>query len=317
MKESEQAEKNRRLAWEARFAQIQEENERRFRTMQEEIDSLKEHIRNLESVTAVPAAPQPSAPELPHDSTPFQDTFQDFPQGHLSNQDASYPLFVQGSSTDPTPYQDNGILDGIADVNDNPTYTRKRTTSPSSEEDESSEDELSFNTPRPSKRINGHDTRRLTIQVISVISGRSSLLLIVGLSGQHVMRSHLNRLMGITEDDPLPPNHIEGAPLTDDEPVRFIWARTVKQSQHNTRMKKRVVNDLIEARELYEHVPQDDFTAENLDLVFDQTFSTSRSKYKAQTDANVAQKRKEKEINKMIKARRTNRKRAVSTMIFP
>lgn len=123
--------------------------------------------------------------------------------------------------------------------------------------------------------------------------------------------------MRITEDDPLPPNHIEGAPFTDDEPVRFVWGRTVKKSQHNARMKKRVINDLIEAREHYEHVPQDDFTAENLDMVFDQTFSTLRTRYKAQTDTNVAHKRKEREINKMIRVRRTNRKRAVSASIFP
>lgn len=139
-------------------------------------------------------------------------------------------------------------------------------------------------------------------------------MLIFGLFQQHAMRSHLNRLMSIIEDDPLPTNHIEGAPLADDEPVRFVWARTIKQSQHNTRMKKRVINDVMDKKELYEHVTQDDFTADNLDMVFDQTFSTLRSRYKAQTDANVAQKRKEKEINKMIKTRRANRKRAVSAL---
>ena len=120
--------------------------------------------------------------------------------------------------------------------------------------------------------------------------------------------------MSIIEDDPLPADHIEGAPLAGNEPVRFVWGRTIKQSQHNTRMKKRVINDLMEKKELYEHVPQDDFTADNLDMVFDQTFSTLRSRYKAQTDANVAQRRKEKEINKMIKTRRANRKRAVSAL---
>lgn len=131
-------------------------------------------------------------------------------------------------------------------------------------------------------------------------------------SEQHAMRSHLNRLMGISEDDPLPENHIEGAPLADDELVRFIWVRTIKKSQHNTRMKKRVISDLIENRGLYEHVPQDDFAEDNLDMVFDQTFSTLRNRHKAQTDVNVAHKKKEKEINKMIKSRRANRKRAVS-----
>lgn len=122
--------------------------------------------------------------------------------------------------------------------------------------------------------------------------------------------------MSISDDDPLPTNHIEGAPLANDEPVRFIWARTIKQSQHNIRMKKRVINDLMENKELYKHVPRDEFTTENLDIVFDQTFSTLRNRYKAQTDANIAQKRKEKEINKMIKTRRANRKRAVGAPIL-
>jgi len=281
--------------------------------MQQEIDSLKEYIRNLGSgTTGVPAASQNSAPEIPRDSTPFQD----LPQDHISNQDASYPLFVQGSSTDSAPYHSNGILNNLGNTDENVPYTRKRTTSPSSGDDESSEDDELSNAQRPSKRINGHDTRCLTIQVYGCDIRYWSLLLIIGLFQQHAMRSHLNRLMSISDDDSLPTNHIEGAPLADDEPVRFIWARTIKKSQHNTRMKERVINDLIENRGLYEHVSQDDFTADNLDMVFDQTFSTLRSRYKAQTDANVAQKRREKEINKMIKTRRANRKRAVSVLDF-
>jgi len=167
LKESGQAEKTRRLAWEgeheAGLAKIQEENERRFRTMQEEIDSLKGCIRHLEfATTTAPAASQHSAPEIPRDPTPFQD----LPQDHLSNQVSPYPLFVQGSSTDPTPYQASEILVNLANTDDNLPNTRKRTTSPSSGDDESSGDDGSFNAQRPSKRINGHDTRCLTIQVL-------------------------------------------------------------------------------------------------------------------------------------------------------
>lgn len=171
MKEFEQKEKSRRLAWEreqeARFAQIREENERRFRTMQEEIDSLKVYIQHFESATTtVSAVSQRSVPEPLRDPTPFQD----LPQDHLSNQDTSYPLFVQGSSTDPTPHQSNGRLDSLANTDDSVPYTRKRTTSPSTGVDESSEEDEPFNAQRPSKRINGHDTRCLTIQVYIMIS---------------------------------------------------------------------------------------------------------------------------------------------------
>ena len=129
--------------------------------MQEEIDSLKEYIRHLKSVSTAPAAPQNAAPEPTHDSTPFQD----LPQDHLSNQDTPHPLFVQGSSTGPTPYQDNEILDDLPDVDDNLTYTRKRTASPSGDDGSSDDYGLPLDTTRPNKRINGHDTRRLTIQV--------------------------------------------------------------------------------------------------------------------------------------------------------
>lgn len=164
-------EKNRRLAWEkeqeAMLVQIREESERRFRTMQEEIDSLKEYIRQLDpATTTMPAAPQSSVPEIPRDLTPFQD----LPQDHLPDQDASYPMFVQGSSTDPTPYQGNGILDSLIRADGNVTYTRKRTTSPSSDDDESSDDDDLSSVQRPTKRVNGHDTRCLTIQVCEVIT---------------------------------------------------------------------------------------------------------------------------------------------------
>jgi hypothetical protein len=175
-----ETEKARRFTWEseqrAMFAQLQDENERKFRTMQdenerkfrimqEEINSLKEYIRHLESTSAtVSTASQNSVSEIPHESPPFQD----LPQEHrsLPNQDSSYPLFVQGSSTDPTPCQANAVLESIASTDDNPTpYSRKRTSSPSSGVDDSSEDEESGIISRPTKRINGHDNRCLTVQV--------------------------------------------------------------------------------------------------------------------------------------------------------
>ncbi|KAF9782915.1 hypothetical protein BJ322DRAFT_1073300 [Thelephora terrestris] len=294
LREFEQAEQTRRSTWEREQrdiqARIQGEYERRFRTMQEEIDNLKERIRRFESATAaVPATSQNTVSEPPRELTPFQDLSQEHLS--LSNQDSSFPLFVQGSSMESTSYQGNGVSDSISTTDGVQTpCSRKRTTSPSSDEDESSECDEFPSASRPTKRINGHDTRCLTVQ--------------------HAMRLHLNRLMSTGEDDPLPANHIEGAPLADNEPVRFVWGRTIRQSQHNARMKIRVIGDLMENKGLYKHVPNDDFTMDNLDIVFDQTFSTLRSRYKAQNDANVAQKRKKKDINKMIKIRRANRKRA-------
>lgn len=170
-RESDQAERNRREAWEkaqeAKLAQIREEYERKFGSMQEEINTLKGHLRQLESATkTVSSAPQSSAPDIPRDMTPFQDLTQD----HLPDQDTPYPLFVQGSSTDPTPYQGNGILDSLIHADGNVTNTRKRTTSPSSDDDESSDDDGLSSVQRPTKRVNGHDTRCLTIQVYEMIT---------------------------------------------------------------------------------------------------------------------------------------------------
>lgn len=147
------------------LAQIQEENERKLRTMQEEINSLKEYIRHFESTTTtVPAPFQNSVPEPLRKSTPFQGP----PQEHF---DSPYPLFVQGSSTDPAAHQVNEALDSTVNTDDNQTpYSRKRTSSPSSDNDESSEYDELPNTSRPTKRINGHDTRCLTIQVYRLSS---------------------------------------------------------------------------------------------------------------------------------------------------
>lgn len=145
---------------------MQEENERRIRAMQEEIDSLKEFIRHLDPATIpVPSASQ-NSPAESRESPPFRGLSRE----HLSGQDSSYPLFVQGSSTDPTSYQSGGMLDSTANTDDSPAYTRKRTTSPSSDDDESSEYDEPSNASRPTKRINGHDTRCLTIQVRKLTS---------------------------------------------------------------------------------------------------------------------------------------------------
>ena len=170
MRESVQAEKARRLTWEreqqAILARFQEANEAKFRAMQEEIDSLKGYIRHIESATTTSSAPpQNPVSESPRRSTPLRD----IPQECLSvpGQDTLYPPFIQGSSTDPSPHQSNGIPETIASTSENPTpYTRKRTSSPSSGDDESSEQDEP-QTSRPSKRINGHDTRCLTIQVLT------------------------------------------------------------------------------------------------------------------------------------------------------
>jgi hypothetical protein len=117
--------------------------------------------------------------------------------------------------------------------------------------------------------------------------------------------------MGMEEDKQLPDSHIEGAPLDDNEPVRFVWERTVKQSPHNARMRARIIADIIHNRQLYPHVPDKDFIPDSLESVFDQAFSTLRQKSRVQRDTTVALKRRKREAVKSSKGRRATRKRAV------
>ena len=101
------------------------------------------------------------------------------------------------------------------------------------------------------------------------------------------MRRHIYRVLGLFPEDELPPSHCEGLPLGDNEPVRFVWEKTIKQSKHNALMKERVLTELRAQRGLYEHVPEADFAPKTLSTSFDQAFSTFRQKYKVQRDPTV------------------------------
>ncbi|KZT19279.1 hypothetical protein NEOLEDRAFT_982239 [Neolentinus lepideus HHB14362 ss-1] len=143
---------------------------------------------------------------------------------------------------------------------------------------------------RPLKRLNHHDTRILTIQ--------------------HAMRLQILRSMRLENDQRLPDNHIEGAPLGPDEAVRFVWLKTVRQSEHNANMRKRVLEELKANRKTtYKYVPESDFNDKTLEAVFEQAFTTFRHKFKAQKDVTIAQKHKSKESNKAVKVRRHSRKK--------
>jgi len=125
------------------------------------------------------------------------------------------------------------------------------------------------------------------------------------------MRRHIYRVLAFGLDDELPPSHREGLPLGDNEPVRFVWEKTIKQSKHNALMKERVLADLRANRRLYEQVPETDFVHKALSSAFDQAFSTFRQKYKAQTDPTVLSTVKTREEQKAMKSRRLHRKKFV------
>ncbi|KAI0375523.1 hypothetical protein BV20DRAFT_959504 [Pilatotrama ljubarskyi] len=153
-----------------------------------------------------------------------------------------------------------------------------------------SEDSDDATSDGPRERRNGHDSRCLTIH--------------------HAMRIHIRKMMQLGRDDELPESHFEGAPISADQPVRFVWNKTTKQSAHNAAMKRRIVNDVKANRTSYKHVPDKDFHKKTLETVFDQVFTTLRQKFKAQKDATAATRLQRRENNKALKARRLQRKKA-------
>jgi len=171
---------------------------------------------------------------------------------------------------------------------------RKRPTPRLNHEDSDSDDfgsevSVSSTGKRPLKRINNHDKTCYTIQT--------------------AMRRHIYRVLGVSPEDELPPSHREGLPLGDNEPVRFVWEKTIKQSKHNALMKERVLNDLRANHKFYEHVPEADFALKPISSAFDQAFSTFRQKYKAQTDPTILLTVKTREEQKAMKSRRFHRKK--------
>lgn len=129
------------------------------------------------------------------------------------------------------------------------------------------------------------------------------------------MRAHFLRMMQIETDKELPDSHTEGEHLGPDDPVRFVWDKTTKQSVHNSRMKTRIMEDIREATQLYKYVPKKDFMKKKvLEAVFEQCFVTFRQKFRAQRDALSAQSLKKREDTKARRARRISRRKIVSSV---
>ncbi|EMD40805.1 hypothetical protein CERSUDRAFT_149244 [Gelatoporia subvermispora B] len=345
-REAAEIERRRRLAWEkeqeAKYAQRQAELERQLLDMRQEISLLKAYI-SLHPPAATPALP--ATPEIIPTTAriePIAFAQRDQPSSHLQihTPQPSTPIpslrqpptFVQGCSSRPimnTPVYSPAISERFGrseipsalsnvSVASSPTLqsattettsvvseastpispaqtpnTRKRPMHPSTHpfSEGSSDDETSDSlvSDRPLKRLNGHDTRCLTIQ--------------------HAMRAHILRCMSLNNDKQLPDSHVEEAPLGPDQPVRFVWDKTPKQSPHNAAMREYIVSDLRANRSLYRHVSEEEFSKRSLEAVFDQAFITLRQKFKAQRDAAAALNYKIKEDHKAMKARRLGRKK--------
>lgn len=123
-------------------------------------------------------------------------------------------------------------------------------------------------------------------------------------------------MMQLDTDKELPDSHKESTPLDPSQPVRFVWDKTTKQSVHNGRMKKRVLDDLKDNRKLYRHVAAKDFGKKVMDCAFEQCFTTLRQKYKAQRDDSAAISFKQREEMKARKARHVSRRNVVGILLL-
>ncbi|KAF9247344.1 hypothetical protein BU15DRAFT_84857 [Melanogaster broomeanus] len=308
-REAQEIELKRRIAWEeeqeAKYKLRQAEMERRMLEMRQEITALRARVTlntpasascggAPSDYTSNPARLQHSQPEyypphieqqqptpttspaLSHSSTPVTLSSPALASSNQPGSDAPDPTEPSAS----VPYLLSPSLPPTRFISMDPSSSR-RNTRKRSIVDSDSEGELSSDDdpPPPQHRIrrkNHHDTRCLTIQ--------------------HAMRNHLLRVMVLESDKDLPDGHVT------DEPVRFVWDKTPKQSE-------RVLKDLKANRQLYKHVPDKDFGKKTLDSVFDQAFVTLRQKFKAQTDASVAKSCKQREDIKAQRARRLSRRK--------
>ncbi|KAG1815554.1 uncharacterized protein BJ212DRAFT_1357225 [Suillus subaureus] len=322
-RESQEIEQKRRLAWEqeqeAKYTLRQAEMERRMVEMQQELSVLKAKIAfgTPKAPAASPSVQTPSvadqhstpitSPALSYSSTivgyrASPDPGQAAPPSVLrhtsTSSDVEPPAGSPSVGSTASPAHASPLLSRPARfINVDPSSSRQGSSSnprkrpmlnTTSDEDDSESSEYSL-VERPIKRKNHHDTRCLTIQ--------------------HAMRSHLLRVMEIKDDKLLPDAHTEGIVLGPNDPVRFVWEKTPKQSVHNGRMKERVLHDLRAHRQLYKHVPDKDFNKKSLESVFDQAFVTFRQKFRAQRDASVALNQKQREDVKAMRSRRLSRKK--------
>ncbi|KAI0268371.1 hypothetical protein BC834DRAFT_869090 [Gloeopeniophorella convolvens] len=288
-RQAQESENRRRTAWEqeleAKYHQRQAENETQLAEMKREIAYLKACVATLlhERGQSGDSFGRPGSPPLAA-----------FPASGSGLQEVSMFAALDDAGSERQQGQSSMLVD-LPSHSPSPAPTGRKRPTPSLSPEESDSDGSESDTfgsssgERPSKRTNNHDKRCYTIQT--------------------AVRRHVYRVLGINPEDDLPPTHYEGLPLGDDEPVRFVWEKTVKQSKHNALMRDRVVADLKANRRIYRHVPDADFTPKAIAAAFDQAFSTFRQKYKAQMDPAVSLSVKTRGDQKAMKSRRLHRKK--------
>lgn len=299
-REACEIERRRRLTWEremeAKHALQKTEMERRIFELQQEVTSLRSCLPSYQA-TPLGGGSSTSTSDLQtlHPSALFQQptptagrsTVEPVPFHALPTPEVAEPPGSPSFHSSPSFPSTRFIpVDPSSCQGQSPSGRKSATLSESDEEN--SDASSSFPSHRLRRR-NHHDNRCLTIQ--------------------HAMRNHLLRVMQLDNDKQLPDSCVEGNSLGPDEPVRFVWDKTPKQSVHNSRMKERVLKDLKANRRLYRHVPDKEFGKKSLESAFDQAFVTLRQKFKAQRDTSVAKNYKQREEIKAMRARRLSRRK--------
>ncbi|KAG5341929.1 hypothetical protein C0989_006772 [Termitomyces sp. Mn162] len=310
-REAQEVERKRRLEWEreqeAKYVQQREAMERKLQELTKEVITLRasnnvdptpsssglltpQHM--MSPTLAIQQSPQLATPVSPVSSFP-------------------YPPFVQGSSN-----QHQQLYDNRFQPSPHPEPSVLQTP-------------ISAVTPSPSPHLNSVQPIQQRPQNPSAPSSRGKKRQNSELSSdsessgsegpstnshrvkpsQHAMRAHILRMMKVDTDKELPDSHTEGVNLGPNDPVRFVWDKTTKQSVHNTRMKTRILADIKSNRKKYKHVPDKDFGKKNLESCFESCFVTLRQKFKAQHNPDDAQKYKQREDNKARRARHASRKK--------
>jgi hypothetical protein len=314
-REAQESENRRRLAWEreleAKYQQRQAETESQLAEMKRQITYLKACVASLLhhgregtahvasgsgylldepdslSLAAPPGAGSTTSPPLVS------------PGNVISERSQSHGVLVDALSRSVSPCPSNR-------KRPSPSQNHERSDS----DDSGSESSVSSTEKRPPKRVNNRDKTCYTIQVFHTTHSEMSAYF-----SQTAMRRHIYHALGVSPEDELPPSHCEGLPLGDNEPVRFVWEKTTKQSRHNALMKERVLADLKANRKLYGHVPEADFALKTLSTAFDQAFATFRQKYRIQRDPSVSFTVRNREEQKSMKSRRLHRKKVVRILL--
>ncbi|KAH9853603.1 hypothetical protein C2E23DRAFT_884762 [Lenzites betulinus] len=333
---------------EAKAAQRQLEMEQQILNMRQELTLLKSYVGLHPNVPNSPMPHPPMSmdtiPTTAHieAASPTNGSSPPIPLSPVSpipyHPEVQHPMFIEGSSSRPIPshspalsalspppsstpsprFSSAGTTPGISfselteslapstPQSTSPSFTpappspvprpnaRKRprhVTEDASEPSESESEDISDepSTARTRERRDRHKRHCVTIH--------------------HAMRIHIRKMMKIKHGEELPESHFEGPPPSADEPLRFVWGKTPRQSAHNAAMKKLVVSDLKANRDAYKHVADKEFTKKNLDSVFDQVFTTLRQNFKAQCDTTTATRLQRREGHKALKARRLQRKK--------